>query len=117
MIFLGFKGARVESRNMLRTFFIFSVLEPTYLIYKVRKAPSWPRSWANCSNLPCTPTGMHGPTCIFWANLPLFSLQIIDLYTDLPKYKLVWKPAVLGGAPQAGAGGSRVFFWTPLCIF
>ena len=23
----------------------------------------------------CIPTGMHGPTCIFWANLTPFSLQ------------------------------------------
>jgi hypothetical protein len=42
----------------------------------VRKTPSWPRSWANFSPLySCIPTGMHGPTCIFWANLTPFSLQ------------------------------------------
>ena len=38
---------------------------------EVRRAASRPRSWANSSLLvaafPCT--GMHGPTCIFWANL------------------------------------------------
>ena len=39
---------------------------------QVRKTPSWPRSWANFSNL-----WLHsyGPTCIFWANLTPFSLQ------------------------------------------
>ena len=43
---------------------------------KVRKALSWPRSWANFSLVySCIPTGMHGPTCIFWANLTPFSLK------------------------------------------
>ena len=27
----------------------------------------------------CIPTGMHGPTCIFWANLTLFSLGLFLL--------------------------------------
>jgi hypothetical protein len=44
-------------------------------IVQVRKKPSWPRSWANFSLYCCIPTGMHGPTCIFWANLTPFSLQ------------------------------------------
>jgi hypothetical protein len=36
---------------------------------EVRKTPSWPRSWPNFTLHSCVPTGMHGPTCIFWANL------------------------------------------------
>jgi hypothetical protein len=39
---------------------------------KVRKAPCRARSWANFSLLygsSCIPTGMHGPTRIFWAEL------------------------------------------------
>jgi hypothetical protein len=30
--------------------------------YKVRKTPSWPRSWPSFSLLCCIPAGMHGPT-------------------------------------------------------
>jgi hypothetical protein len=43
---------------------------------QVRKAPSWPRSWANCSSAfyHCFPTGMHGPPCIVWASLTPDSL-------------------------------------------
>ena len=41
---------------------------------QVRKTPSWPRSWANFSLFSCIPTGRHGPTCNFWANLTHFSL-------------------------------------------
>jgi hypothetical protein len=45
---------------------------------QVRKSPilSWPSSWANFSLCRCIPTGMHGPTCIVWANLTPSSLQI-----------------------------------------
>jgi hypothetical protein len=44
--------------------------------HQVRKTPSWPRSWANASAYyRCTPTGMYGQTCIFWANLTPSSLQ------------------------------------------
>jgi hypothetical protein len=43
---------------------------------QVRTTPSRPRSWAKSSLLySCTPAGMHGPTCIFWANLTPFSLK------------------------------------------
>jgi microcystin degradation protein MlrC len=42
---------------------------------QVRKTPSWPRSWASSSLLSLYPAGMHGPTCIFWANLTPSSLQ------------------------------------------
>jgi hypothetical protein len=41
---------------------------------RVRKTPSWPRSRANSRLYSCIPAGMHGPTCIFWANLTPFSL-------------------------------------------
>jgi hypothetical protein len=42
---------------------------------QVRKTPCWPRSRSNFSLLfSCVPTGMHGPTCIFWANLTPFAL-------------------------------------------
>jgi hypothetical protein len=42
----------------------------------VRQTPAWPRSWTNFSFFffSCIPTGMHGPTCIFLANLTPFSL-------------------------------------------
>ena len=43
---------------------------------KVRKTPSWPRSWTNSSLSCCVPTGMHEPTRICWANLTSFSLKV-----------------------------------------
>ena len=45
---------------------------------KVRKTPSWPKNWADFSLLyscSCICTGMHGSTCMFWANLTPFSLK------------------------------------------
>jgi hypothetical protein len=37
---------------------------------QVRKTPSWPRSWANRSLFWLySRRRMHGPACIFWANL------------------------------------------------
>jgi hypothetical protein len=42
---------------------------------EVRTTPSWPRSWANFSFYRCVPTGMRGPTSIFWANLTPSSLE------------------------------------------
>ena len=33
---------------------------------QVRKIPSWPRSWADFRLCSRAPTGMHGPTWIFW---------------------------------------------------
>jgi hypothetical protein len=53
-------------------------------VSKVRKMPSWPRSWANFSLFAsCATTGMPGPTYIFWANLTPFSfkrLRQIEVY-------------------------------------
>jgi hypothetical protein len=44
---------------------------------QVRKTPSWPRTWANLRAFySCISTGMHGPTCIFWANMTAFSLRV-----------------------------------------
>jgi hypothetical protein len=56
------RGARVVTRTLSRP--------------RVRKTPRWPRSWASFSLAlgRCTPTGMHWPTCIGWANLTPFSL-------------------------------------------
>ena len=45
-----------------------------YLWKRVRKTPGWHRSWANFSLYRCVPTGVHGPTCIFWASLMPLSL-------------------------------------------
>ena len=33
------------------------------------------KSWANSTFSSCIPTAMHGPTCVYWANLTPFSLQ------------------------------------------
>jgi hypothetical protein len=38
---------------------------------KVRKTPSWPRRWANLTNLT-----IHGPTCIFRTSLTPFSRKL-----------------------------------------
>ena len=44
------------------------------VLQQVRKALSWPRSWANFSFYNSIPTGMHRTICIFWVNLTPFSL-------------------------------------------
>ena len=61
---------------------------------QVRKTPRWPRSWAKCSPLQLRiPTGMHGLTWIFWANLTPVSLQ---------PWRLVAGPRDQGGAASRG---------------
>jgi hypothetical protein len=45
------------------------------IVFQVRMTPSWPRSWPTLAFYSCIPTGTHGPTCIFWANLTPFWLQ------------------------------------------
>ena len=65
-------------------------------VAQVRKTPSWPRIWANFSLYCCITTGIHGPTCIFWANLTPPSLQPVARgRRDLAR---VWpgRPVVLG---------------------
>ena len=44
--------------------------------HKVRKTPSWRRSWAKSAFSSCILIMMHGPTCIFWANLTSFSHKV-----------------------------------------
>ena len=50
---------------------------------EVRKTPSWPKSWPTAAFYSCIPIGMPGPTCMFWANLTPFSLEIVALNQDL----------------------------------
>ena len=61
---------------------------------QVRKTPSWPRSWANFSLDHCIPTGMHGPTCIFWANLTPFSPQDLDWSPPFPAKQMMRRQIV-----------------------
>jgi dGTP triphosphohydrolase len=44
-------------------------------LFKVRKTPSWPEVGSTSAFYSSCPTGMHGPTCIVWANLTPFSLK------------------------------------------
>ena len=41
---------------------------------------SWPRSGPT-SAFDSIPTGMHGPTCMFWANLTPLSLKLLPYRT------------------------------------
>jgi hypothetical protein len=56
--------------------------------FQVRKTPTWPRSWANFSLYGCIPTGMHGPTCSFWANLTPFSLADCLAHGRYPPHRV-----------------------------
>jgi hypothetical protein len=67
---------------------------------QVRKTPCRPRSWANFSLYSCITTGMHGPTCIFWASLTSFSLQC---FTGLAALLVI-----LRSAPQAVSRNVRL---------
>jgi hypothetical protein len=47
-------------------------------VHQVRQTPSWPRTpeaGPTSAVYSCIPTGMHGPTCTFRANLTPFSLK------------------------------------------
>ena len=53
---------------------------------QVRKTPSWPSLGVETSAFYSgIPTGIHGPTCIFWANLTTFSLQVQHVHEILPR--------------------------------
>ena len=56
-------------------------LEDIVVQLQVRKTPCRPRNWTNFNlSLPfiaVIPTGIDGPTCIFWANLTPFWLQTL----------------------------------------
>ena len=72
--------------------------------FQVRKTPSWPRSWANSSLNSCIPTGMYGPTCLFWANLTPgpFLIQGFWMGGMEESAYAYWKvaiPVVVFGAP------------------
>ena len=71
---------------------------------QVRKTPSWPRSWGNFSLYSCIPTGMHGPTRIFWANLTTFSLTGLDAAGPLVGERHL---AFLGPQHDLCGGGSQ----------
>ena len=80
---------------------------------QVRNTPSLPRSWANFSLLWLYPTRIHGPTCIFWANLTPFSLQpklfvgmiLILIFAEaLGLYGLI--VALVMGTPQCPKAGA-----------
>jgi hypothetical protein len=62
---------------------------------KVRKTPSWPRSWAKVAALySCFCIGMRGSTCIIWANLTPFSLKGLG-----PGYFVLGYAAILALGP------------------
>jgi hypothetical protein len=47
-------------------------------VAQVRKMPNvGPEVGPTSAFSSCIPTGMHGPTCIFWANLTFFSLAAV----------------------------------------
>ena len=56
---------------------------------RVRQTPSWPSAEAGATSAfyPCfycyIRTGMHEPTCIFWANLTSFSLKLAEAAASL----------------------------------
>ena len=79
---ISFAGGENPGANGLKE----TAFTPMQAASQVRRTPSWPRSWANFSLLwmySNIPTGMHRPTCIFWANLTPLSLhcQIEAVYS------------------------------------
>ena len=85
----------------------------------VRKTPNWPRSWANFSLYSCIPTGMHGPTRIFWANVTTFSLTGLDAAGPLvgERHLAFLGPQhdLCGGKQSAARTGSTVIFVNAIC--
>jgi hypothetical protein len=111
------KAADVDENAQSSAIGIITFFFQTVTLLQVRKTPSWPRSWANFSLFySYIPTGMHGPTCIFWANLTPFSLQIdigqidvgfgaLNLETDNPS---PGNEAVDGREQQIGGSGGSL---------
>ena len=101
-------GARNRNSNRL-----FCVTNPDlsrrHIGGQVRKTPSWPRSWANSSLSRCVFTGMHGPTCIFWANLTPFSLQLQsgDIFRSVHRHNFSSVGEASGGRLRSNAERDR----------
>jgi hypothetical protein len=73
---------------------------------EVRKTPSLPGSWASCSLSSRIPTGMYWPTCIVWADLTPFSLEVEEI---IAKFK--GREAVLLGKVSAVTRTSHSEAW------
>ena len=82
---------------------------------RVRKTPSWARSWANLSLLcaRCVPAGMHGLTCIFWVNLAPFSLQSSGL--GLQPNRRCWNQSPPPNQQQGGGWSLLDKTFAPYC--
>ena len=48
----------------------------------------------------CTPAGMYGPTCIFWANLRPFSLQFTTTLNFLPEGRTEFARGLIRMSPR-----------------
>jgi hypothetical protein len=70
---------------------------------QVRKTPIRPRSWPTSAFCSCIPTGMHGPTCIFWTILTPFSPQLGFAAMLFVAVALLEMRSAPGGLPPPGA--------------
>ena len=74
--------------------------------FQVRKTPRvGPEIGPTSAFYSCILTGMHGPACIFWANLTPSSLQHDVLYPDLTVNEHLQLFAGLKGVPGAERAG------------
>jgi hypothetical protein len=67
---------------------------------QVRNTPCRPKNWANSSPFfSRVPTGMHGPTCIVWADLTPSPPQRVefDLVPDDAKKPSIWQTVTIRG--------------------
>jgi hypothetical protein len=48
--------------------------DSTFMGLAVRKCQVGPEVGPTSASYSCVPTGVHGPACVFWANLKPFSL-------------------------------------------
>jgi hypothetical protein len=87
---------------------------------QVRKTPSWPEVGPTSAFYSCVPTGMHGPTCIFWGNLTPSSVQLREQPVETPMFWCIPDPRdslkrVLKIVTRLAPGGKVID--APSCIF
>ena len=61
---------------------------PGHFRRRVRKTPGCPEVGPTAAFYRCITTGMHGPTCIYWANLTPFSLG----QSPRTSWRTLWPP-------------------------
>ena len=96
-----FDGGETCAPTLLRCFVSSRWLPGAWALTQVRKMPNiGPEIGPTSALYSRNCTGMHGPTCIFWANLTPVSLPKLRRSRDAPALRRSGKHAAAGDLPQ-----------------